>query len=119
MQRGVLVVNGEPCSVNVARCTTFIERARGLLGRPDLGASEALWISPCASVHTFGMRYSIDVIFCDFDGTVIRVVEHLEPGRIAVAAGARTACELHAGVVQRLGIAEKDQLSFALTSGGR
>jgi uncharacterized protein len=112
MQSGMLLVNGEPRGIKVARCTTFVERARGLLGRPALGSLEALWISPCASVHTFGMRYAIDVVFCNFDGEVIRVVGQLGPGKIAAVTGARIACELHAGAARKLGIRTADTLSF-------
>ena len=49
------------------------ERTQGLLGRRD--ASEvtgALVLRPCRQVHTFGMRFPIDVAFCDRDGVVLR-----------------------------------------------
>jgi uncharacterized protein len=118
MHHGILMVNGEDRGFSVSRCSNFVERARGLLGRPTLAPSEALWIAPCASVHTLGMRYSIDVIFCDFEGTVLRIVENLESGRIAVAIGARAACEVRSGVVRRIGIAVRDRLTFGRMEAG-
>jgi uncharacterized membrane protein (UPF0127 family) len=48
------------------------ERGRGLLGRD--GFTGALVIRPCRQVHTVGMRFPIDVAFCDADGVVQRTV---------------------------------------------
>ena len=113
MQRGRVLVNGEDRGVRGQRCTSFIERAIGLLGRPVLEMTEALWISPCPSVHTLGMRYPIDVIFCDGDGRVVRIVENLQPDRVASAKGARNTCEMLAGATRQLGINAGDRLIFA------
>ncbi len=58
----------------VARIATrFTARARGLLGGPPLELDEALLIAPCSSIHTFGMRYPIDVVFLDRNARVVRV----------------------------------------------
>lgn len=46
-------------------------RSRGLLGRD--GFTGALVIRPCRQVHTLGMRFAIDVAFCNGDGVVLRV----------------------------------------------
>jgi len=43
------------------------ERARGLLGRDALGPHEALWLPRCRSIHTFGMRVTLDVVLLDAD----------------------------------------------------
>jgi uncharacterized protein len=113
MQRGRVLVNGEDRGVRGNRCTSFIERAIGLLGRPALETAEALWISPCPSVHTLGMRYPIDVIFCDGDGRIVRIVENLQPDRVASAKGARNTCEMLAGTARLIGINAGDRLIFA------
>ena len=42
---------------------SWLARLRGLLGTSELPADEGLWLSPCNSVHSLGMRYAIDVIF--------------------------------------------------------
>ena len=113
MQSGRVLVNGQDRGVRANRCTNFIERACGLLGRPTLGNSEALWIAPCPSVQTLGMRYAIDVIFCDAEGRVLKVVEKLAPDRVATAPGARDTCKMQAGAARRIGIALGDRLAFA------
>ena len=63
----------------------FWRRAIGLLGRRSLGAHQGLLITPCDSVHTFFMRWPIDVVFIDRAGTITRIVERLQPWRCAAA----------------------------------
>ena len=72
-------------------------RRKGLLGRDGLDRAAALIIRPCFSVHTVGMRFSIDVVFVDREGVVVRVVTNLQPWRIAAAWGAHAVVELAAG----------------------
>jgi len=80
------------------------DRMRGLLGRPPLARDEALLIERCASVHTLGMRYALDVAFLDAEGRVVKLSRGLKPLRFAAAAGARDALELAAGAAETLGI---------------
>ena len=58
-----------------------MERARGLLGT-DAGAQGPLLFERTRQVHTFGMSYPIDVIFCNADWMVVHVVEDMKPSRI-------------------------------------
>lgn len=74
------------------------ERRRGLLGRPPLVPGQALIVSPARQVHTIGMRYPIDVIFCDSSWTVCHIVRGLRPWRLTRwVRKARHAIELPAG----------------------
>ena len=61
---------------------TFFNRLKGLLGRNSLGAKEALVIKPANSIHTFFMRFSIDLIFLDKQNRVIQVKENIKPFRL-------------------------------------
>ena len=89
-------------------------RLRGLLLRRPLAAdaSEALVIEPCASVHTFGMRYPLDLVFVDRHGVVLGVREHVRPWRTRAQPGARAVIEFHHGAVRRLGICAGDRLQW-------
>ena len=58
----------------------FGRRARGLLGRD--GIEGALVLRRCRNVHTIGMRFAIDVAFCDAAGTVLRTCS-LAPWRVS------------------------------------
>ncbi len=73
-----LVADGRVlASLEVATSTRG--RMRGLLGRD--GIEGALLLSPARSVHTFGMRFCIDVAFCDRDMMVLRIVS-VPPRRV-------------------------------------
>lgn len=58
------------------------ERMKGLLGTEGLPASSALVLEPARQVHTFGMRYPIDVLFCDQSLRVIDVRRSVPPNRL-------------------------------------
>lgn len=71
--------------------TRFLEKARGLLGTgPD---AEPVALVGCSSVHTFGMRYALDIAFVSRDGRVIRVVRRLGPRRMASCWGSHVVIE--------------------------
>ncbi|MDX6645660.1 MAG: uncharacterized protein QOK40_1387 [Miltoncostaeaceae bacterium] len=74
-----------------------LARTVGLLATADLAADEALWLEPCASVHSLGLRARIGCAFLAPDGSVLRVVDPLPPGRVASARGARAVVECAAG----------------------
>lgn len=59
-----------------------VERLRGLLGRSGLACGEGLLLTPCNGVHTWGMQFSIDVVFLDAAGRVVRVASSMPPGRM-------------------------------------
>jgi uncharacterized membrane protein (UPF0127 family) len=80
---------------------TFLSRLRGLLGRRGLGEGEGLLIRPTSSIHTFFMRFTLDVAFLDRDGCVVKLVPGLRPWRMSFARGARSALELPAGEIER------------------
>lgn len=79
-------------------------RLRGLLARPPLAAdaSEGLLIRPCASVHTFGMGYPLDLVFLDRDFQVVGLRGNVRPWRAAACARAAMTVEFHAGAIERL-----------------
>jgi uncharacterized membrane protein (UPF0127 family)/Flp pilus assembly protein TadG len=108
MRLGTLFQFGQPARtlpLSVQLTGNFVERMRGLLARPPLVFGEALLIRPCSSVHTIGMAYALDLVYLDRAGRVIRLVEHLVPGRFDIAFGAAAVLELPAGSLARLGIA--------------
>jgi len=103
-----LVVDGER-RTRAWRTTTAAERRTGLLGTDGLAG--ALWIEPCSSVHTFGMRYPLDLAFVRSDGRVIGTAT-MRPGRLgAPRPRARSVVELPARSLDRLGIRAGTTLS--------
>ncbi|QEK93972.1 DUF192 domain-containing protein [Achromobacter insolitus] len=84
--------------LRLLRVSSWCGRARGLLGRRPPGPRTGILLMPCAAVHTFGMRYAIDVAFVSRQGRVVGVRRALAPCRIALCLGAVAAVEMRAGV---------------------
>jgi hypothetical protein len=76
---------------------TLWTRTRGLLGRDSLGPDQGLWIKPCNSVHTFFMKFPIDLIFLDRELKVRRLYEAVPPNRVVLPMLAHSVIELPAG----------------------
>jgi uncharacterized membrane protein (UPF0127 family) len=84
----------------VTVASTRRERAVGLLSRSRLEVGEGLWITPCHGVHTWFMRFSIDVIAMNADGVIVDAVSTLKPWRMRLPkTGACTVLELPAGTL--------------------
>jgi uncharacterized protein len=97
--------------VDVEVCETVLERGRGLLLRRCPDRRAALLLKPCSTVHTLGMTYRIDVMFCDEEGRILRIVESLPPFRIAHCPGAHLAWEAGAGFAAHWGWQVGDRIS--------
>ncbi len=73
-------------------------RIKGLLGRRELAPDQGLWLRPCRQVHTWFMRFPIDVLFLDRELVVVGLVRNLGPWRLSpFYFRARSALELAAG----------------------
>jgi uncharacterized membrane protein (UPF0127 family) len=92
-------------------------RMKGLLGRRALASGEGLLLRPASSVHTFFMRFAIDVVFLDRDLRVLSIAHDVRPWRAAGRPGARAALELPAGECERRGLRIGDSVAFAEISG--
>lgn len=91
----------------------FRARLVGLLGRSSLAPGEALVLSPCTSVHTAFMRFSIDVLYVNRDGQVIKVVPEMKPFRASAAGSMRCyVIELPSGTAAGTHTAVGDQLEI-------
>ncbi len=84
---------------------------RGLLGRENLDADEGLWITQRGSIHTFFMKFPIDVVFVDRELTVTKTVAQVEPGRFVWRGWkSYSVIELQAGFLERHPIRVGDKL---------
>jgi uncharacterized protein len=98
---------------DVELADTRESRRKGLLGRDSLDSRAALILRPCFSVHTAFMRFPIDVVFVDREGTVVRVVRNLVAWRIAGSWGAHAAIEFAAGTIAEGTVDIGDRLYLA------
>ena len=101
---------GVPLATSIEAAFDSASRKRGLLGRDGLAPRHAMVIAPSNAIHTFFMRFPIDVIFAAKDGTVVGLRQSLAAWRIAIAPRAYCAIELAAGSIERESIAVGDRL---------
>jgi uncharacterized membrane protein (UPF0127 family) len=88
-------------------------RSKGLLGRDELPPGEGLWITPCESVHTFFMRFAIDLVYLDRKLCVKKVRSNVGPWRMSACLTARSVLELPVGVVSASHTERGDTVEFA------
>ncbi|MCU0229336.1 MAG: DUF192 domain-containing protein [Bryobacterales bacterium] len=87
-------------------------RREGLLKRSGLAEGEGLLISPCEAIHTFGMQFTIDVVFIDRKRRVRKVLHAMPRNRIGFCFSAEYALELAAGTAKATGTEPGDILEM-------
>lgn len=75
-------------------------RNKGLLGRNALAPGEGLWIVPCQSVHTYFMRFAIDLVYLDRKKRVRKIRSAVGPWRLSACLSAHSILELPAGTIR-------------------
>ena len=91
---------------------TSAKRRTGLLKHTGLAPGEGLWIAPCEGVHTFGMKFPIDVLFLNKKKKILKTRPDMVKGRIAFSLLAHSVLELPAGTLAQTGTVAGDQLEF-------
>src|SRR3954470_16891693 len=110
--RAVNDTKGVVLATRVTAATSLGSRSRGLLGRASLPADEGLWINPCRSVHTFFMRFPIDVLFLDPQNIAVARAT-LVPWRLSHWVwSAGSVLELPAGTLARTRTESGDRIVF-------
>lgn len=93
---------------------TFWTRLVGLLNRSEFGMGEGLVIKPCNSVHTYFMRFPIDVAFLDSKYQIVHIIENMTPFHFGpIVKSAAFVVELPAGVVRLTNTQIGDELKFS------
>jgi len=111
----MVLVNATRKTILSDRChfaNTVLKRMVGLLNRRKLSQGEGLLLDRCYGVHTFGMRFPIDVLFLDKDLHVIRAVNALPPYRLSIVKKAVYVLELPVGALEASRTAEGDQIQI-------
>jgi uncharacterized protein len=93
----------------------WLTRLRGMLGRPAPDRGEGLLLTPCRSVHMYGMRFPLDVAFLNRSGEVVAIYPSLAPGsRPRGHRKGAHALELPAGTLVQSGTVVGDVLVWSL-----
>jgi len=91
---------------------TSAKRRTGLLKHVRLNPGEGLWIVPCESVHTFFMKFPIDLVYVDKRRKVRKVRSRVPAWRLSACLSAHSIVELPAGTVEQTGTQVGDELVF-------
>ncbi len=89
--------SGEVILQEVSVADTFMKRFLGLMGKKELRPGTGLKIKPCNSIHTFYMKFPIDVIFLSEDHKVLKLISNMKPRRVsAIVKNAKYVIETNA-----------------------
>jgi uncharacterized protein len=115
----VLVADGaaRPVATTLEPALDSASRRRGLLGRDGLPEGAALIIAPSNSVHTFFMRFPIDLIFAARDGCVLKIRHGVPAKRVSGALRAFAVIEMAAGSLDQAGLRVGDRLAVVRRPG--
>ena len=89
---------------------TSEKRRVGLLKHARLDPGAGLWIVPCESVHTFFMKFPIDLVYLDKQRKVRKVRHAVPPWRLSACLAAHSILELPAGTAEKSGTLRGDEL---------
>ena len=91
---------------------TSAKRNTGLLKHTRLDPGQGMWIVPCKAVHSFWMKFPIDVVYMDRKKRVRAVRHRMAPWRMSGCMTAYSVLELPVGTIEASGTQAGDQLSF-------
>ena len=91
---------------------TSEKRRTGLLKHERLDPGQGLWIVPCESVHSFFMKFAIDLVYLDRNSRVRKIRHRMVPWRVSACLSAHSIIELPAGAVAASGTQAGDQLEM-------
>ena len=91
---------------------TSEKRRTGLLKHEKLEPGEGLWIVPCESVHTFFMKFPIDLVYLDKKRKVRKVRKAVPAWRMSACLTAHSILELPAGTIEATGTQKGDQIEI-------
>jgi uncharacterized protein len=98
-------------AVRTYSAETTVSRLKGLLGASGLEAESCLWIHDCRSIHTYFMKFAIDVVFVDKNLRVKKIYRSLKPWSLTMPVmGARSVFEFQSGALNQVQISVGDQL---------
>lgn len=100
-------------SQNLMVADNYFTRLKGLMFTKELPDQDALQIIPCGQIHTFFMKYSIDVLYLDTDNNIVSVDEELKPGSIGKhVKKAVSVVELPAGKIKEKNIKAGEKIEI-------
>lgn len=98
-------------NIKLINSKTFIQRLFGLIPYKKLNDNEVMVIRRCKSIHTFFMRFSIDVIFTDKNGFILKLKKNLKPWCICLGTlRTKEVYEAKAGFIVKNALTKGDKI---------
>jgi uncharacterized protein len=93
---------GSCVASEVYEARSFLERLKGLLGKSGLKEGEGMLLEPAYQIHTWFMKFAIDVLFLDRDRKIIHLIKDLKPYRVSgLYKSSRSVLELPSGAIEK------------------
>ena len=103
----------ELIAAEVVEANTFFNKLFGLITRRKLKDREGFLIKNCNGIHTFWMRYSIDIVFIDEKNSVLAIYNNFKPFRVTpFIKDACSVLELRSGEVKKTSLKVGDSVNF-------
>lgn len=114
MKYGRLILHPEQFCLwhEVHVLTSFPQRLVGLLNQQGLPRGHAYWFPSCCSVHSWGMRFALDIIGLDKQQRIVAVRRNVQPGGVLKLKGVKSVIECEAGYPYPLETMQGRQLTF-------
>lgn len=91
----------------------FISRTIGLISKKEISHAEGLLIKPCCSIHTFFMRFEIDVLFINRKNEVVALYENVKPWKVLpIHPSSHYVVELCSGLIEKNNISKGDTVEI-------
>jgi hypothetical protein len=115
-QKIINVTRGTTLATRLDVAGTGSTRKKGLLGRECLLPGEGLWIVPCEAVHTFFMRFPIDLVYLDRKHNIKKVRSNVGAWRFSGCLSAHSVLELPAGTIRETRSEQGDAIEIGPAS---
>lgn len=106
------VTRGTSIGDAIDKAETSAQRRTGLLKHVKLDEGQGLWIIPCEAVHTFFMKFALDLIYIDRKHCVKSVSRAVPPWRFSACFSAHSILELPVGTIDRTKTEKGDELEL-------
>ncbi len=106
------MTKGSSLGGSIDTADTSAQRRTGLLKHARLEEGTGLWIVPCEAIHTFFMKFAIDVVYLDKTRRVRKTVRAVAPWRFSLCLPAHSVLELPLGTIESTATEPGDQLEF-------
>jgi len=95
----------------------FYTRLVGLLRDKQLASGDGLWIVPCNSIHSIGMKFDFDAVFLDKNLRVVHLMSEMKPWRLSrMVFAAHSVLEVPAGIIAQTATEIGDQFEMTRDS---